>query len=493
MKQNIELIFENVAKGFRKAVYIVLGLIMLYAPVSQLLRDADDRIWTVIIVVETLGLLTLIAIPIVNKSSLNKVFEVNFLGIAFSIFVALIAFSAFENNNMLWGIFLFIFTVSVLMIKIIPYIIIISFTYIGTFFTIIQLDIELPKKITAYVLLIALTLISYFIRRAFIDIINTLSHQMEEVEESSENNKLLMNNIIQASNALHDDLVELDESIDKTEEVSKDINTAINQVSEGAVSQAENLQDVVQEMNTLSDSLDEVNKNLKTLSELFATKEKDSHQSIVIVKQLEDTNEVSNQLNRTIEKDILQLNEKFKMVIETINTIDSIAQQTNLLALNASIESARAGEAGKGFAVVAEEIRKLAEQTSESASTIESVINEVDGQLGQTATIMSDIKEHSETSDGIIKGAIQSFQSVSDAFKESLDNIMTIGEFTQTITDSKTVGLDKLNDIAAIAEEFSANTEEVSAAISEQLSQVDNLKDLSTHISSQSEQLKSSS
>jgi len=211
------------------------------------------------------------------------------------------------------------------------------------------------------------------------------------------------------------------------------------------------------------------------------------------VKQLEDTNEVSNQLNRTIEKDILQLNEKFKMVIETINTIDSIAQQTNLLALNASIESARAGEAGKGFAVVAEEIRKLAEQTSESASTIESVINEVDGQLGQTATIMSDIKEHSETSDGIIKGAIQSFQSVSDAFKESLDNIMTIGEFTQTITDSKTVGLDKLNDIAAIAEEFSANTEEVSAAISEQLSQVDNLKDLSTHISSQSEQLKSSS
>jgi len=493
MNQNIELIFENVAKGFRKAVYIVLALIMLYAPVSQLLRDADDRIWTVIIVVETLGLLTLIAIPIVNKSSLNKVFEVNFLGIAFSIFVALIAISAFENNNLLWGIFLFIFTVSVLMIKIIPYIIIVSFTYIGTFFTIVQLDIELPRKITAYVLLIALTLISYFIRRAFIDIINTLSHQMEEVEESSKNNKLLMNNIIQASNALHNDLVELDESIDKTEEVSKDINTAINQVSEGAVSQAENLQDVVQEMNTLSDSLDEVNKNLKTLSELFAAKEKDSHKSIVFVKQLEDTNEVSNQLNTTIEKDILQLNEKFKMVIETINTIDSIAQQTNLLALNASIESARAGEAGKGFAVVAEEIRKLAEQTSESASTIESVINEVDGQLGQTATIMSDIKEHSETSDGIIKGAIQSFQSVSDAFKESLDNIMKIGEFTQTITDSKTVGLDKLNDIAAIAEEFSANTEEVSGAISEQLSQVDNLKDLSTHISSQSEQLKSSS
>ncbi|MGL6281972.1 MAG: methyl-accepting chemotaxis protein [Microcoleaceae cyanobacterium] len=91
-----------------------------------------------------------------------------------------------------------------------------------------------------------------------------------------------------------------------------------------------------------------------------------------------------------VQTQILRLSEHLSQIYNITNVVSDLASQTNMLALNASVEAARAGEHGKGFAVVATEIRKLADQSKQSADKINGLIMDIQNSANSTVVVTED-------------------------------------------------------------------------------------------------------
>ena len=136
---------------------------------------------------------------------------------------------------------------------------------------------------------------------------------------------------------------------------------------------------------------------------------------------------------------IQELNESAVKIGEVVKLIQEIAEKTNLLALNASIEAARAGEDGRGFAVVAEEVKKLAQQTSNATSDIYSQVNMI--QLNS-------------------KNSVSAIENIGQ-------QINSINEFTQMLVVSMNEQRTATNDISERMAQASDGARAVSARIQE--------------------------
>ncbi|WP_286924343.1 MULTISPECIES: methyl-accepting chemotaxis protein [Lysinibacillus] len=141
-----------------------------------------------------------------------------------------------------------------------------------------------------------------------------------------------------------------------------------------------------------------------------------------------------------------KLSKQSEAIGQITTVITAITEQTNLLALNAAIEAARAGEHGKGFAVVADEVRKLAEESKQSASQIVAITNEIQ-------------MDTRNVEDAIMEG----LASVQDGVAK----IYEAGDAFEAISSSVQDFTDQIEDISATSEQISAGAQEVAASITE--------------------------
>jgi methyl-accepting chemotaxis protein len=176
-----------------------------------------------------------------------------------------------------------------------------------------------------------------------------------------------------------------------------------------------------------------------------------------------------------------RLSESSKQIGSIVNVINDIADQTNLLALNAAIEAARAGEQGRGFAVVADEVRKLAEKTTQATSQINTMISSIQTEVAHANIALDNATLRVESGMEFSRKAGDSLHNIVNSSNNLQSMVQQIASATEEMsTVSETISSD-IQSNAEGQKEISAGSGQIAQASSDLARLATELKSVASH------------
>ena len=239
------------------------------------------------------------------------------------------------------------------------------------------------------------------------------------------------------------------------------VNVAVDEIANGATSQADETQKVSSQINDMGDAITKTSQNVDSLTQSTEQMKEHNEQLDTTIQELMAISDRNKESLAAVYNQTNETNQSVMHIGNAVDMITDIAGQTNLLSLNASIEAARAGEYGKGFAVVADQIRQLADQSANTAKEIGEIVAELIENSNTSVETMGVVRQEK----------LNTTKDIFEHLNEEVNNVVTAIESISTEVESldrlKGEVLGSAESLAAIAQENAASTEETSASMVE--------------------------
>lgn len=303
------------------------------------------------------------------------------------------------------------------------------------------------------------------------------------------NLKNLIQKVNQSAQLLASSSEQLAASSQEASSASMNISNTVTELAQGTTSQAQVTDDANIIVNTMWNEINKASENTKEVSNTSIKVLETANEGLIVsedaVKKIQEVRNASVETSNVIKL----LGQESEKIGEIVVTIQGIASQTNLLALNAAIEAARAGEHGKGFAVVADEVRKLAEESSEAAQQIVNLVKNIQNDTDKAVTVIDESSQEVEEGVLIVNKTGEAFKTIAFEVDKVVKQIKQVSQTSESIANNSEEVVKSISNIASIAEETAASSEEISATTEEQTASIQQIAESSLNLRELSEEL----